>query len=223
MRRANAGSFLAAVCLSAVLAPVAGAATITPDVATDDITTNGNCTLREAVQASNTNAVVDACTAGSSAAADTISLNGPQFNLTLPGAGENLNQTGDLDVVLSTTSPLTIISSLAETEIDGNAGANSDRVIEKSTGASASSLTLTRIELNDGKAPAGESGGALRVVGSTEVTLNDSRVTNSDTDSRGGGMLVVDTLTLNDSTVSGNRIRPTPAGTSEPGSSATGT
>ena len=65
-------------------------------------------------------------------------------------------------------------------------------------------LTLTRIRLDNGLAFPGESGGALRSTGSKSVILNDSRVTNSDTDSRGGGMLVTGDLTLNDSTVSGN-------------------
>ena len=202
----GAGIVLSAACAiaCAALAPAAGAATITPTVATDDITDNGNCTLREAVQASNTNAAVDLCTAGSTAAADTIVLNAGLYPLTLPGAGEIGNQTGDLDVVPTAGSPLTIVSNLAESEIDGTSGANTDRVIEKSSGSGATTLTLTRIRLDDGTPQAGESGGALRAVGATRVVLNDSRVTNSDTDSRGGGMLVVDDLTLNGSTVSGN-------------------
>ena len=202
----GAGIVLSAACALACAAPasVASAATITPTVAADDITDNGNCTLREAVEASNTNAAVDLCTAGSTAAADTIVLNFGLYLLTLPGAGEIGNQTGDLDVVPTTGSPLTIVSNLAESEIDGTSGANTDRVIEKSSGGSATTLTLTRVRLDDGTPQAGESGGALRAVGATRVVLNDSRVTNSDTDSRGGGMLVVDDLTLNDSTVSGN-------------------
>ncbi len=205
MRRAGTASLLAAPFLFGLaLAPVAGAATISPTVATDDITNNGNCTLREAVQASNTNAAVDLCTPGSASAADNIVLEAPLYLLTLPGAGEIGNQTGDLDLAPTTASPLTIEGAIDEAEIDGSSGANTDRVMEKSSGASSTSLTLNRIQLDDGTPPAGENGGALRVVGSTKVTLNSSRVTSSDTDSRGGGMLVVDDLTLNNSTVSGN-------------------
>jgi hypothetical protein len=197
-------SLLATALAGAALAPLAGAATITPTAATDDITNNGNCTLREAVQATNTNLPRDLCPAGSATAADEIILEAPVYLLTVPGAGEINNLTGDLDVVPTGSSPLTIKSDILESEIDGSSGANTDRVIEKSTGSGSSSLTLSRIRLDDGTPPAGESGGALRVVGSTSVTLNNSRVTNSDTDSRGGGMLVVDDLTLNNSTVSGN-------------------
>jgi CSLREA domain-containing protein len=53
-------------------------ATITVNTTADDNVVNGNCTLREAIIAANTNAAVDACTAGA-AGLDTI-----QFNI---GAG----------------------------------------------------------------------------------------------------------------------------------------
>src|SRR3954452_12265167 len=69
------------LALLLVLAPVVGlllparlayASTITVTTSADDITVNGNCTLREAIQAANTDAAVDACTAGSGA--DTIAV-----------------------------------------------------------------------------------------------------------------------------------------------------
>ncbi len=40
------------------------AATITVNTTADDNTVNGNCTLREAIQAANTNTAVDGCVAG---------------------------------------------------------------------------------------------------------------------------------------------------------------
>ena len=67
----------------AVLAPASGAtaASIAPDVTTDGIANDNNCTLREAVQAANTNAVVDDCAAGEADALDTISLAAQTYNI----------------------------------------------------------------------------------------------------------------------------------------------
>ena len=81
----------------ALFAGPAQAATIEPSVKTDDITVNGNCTLREAVQAANTNAAVDECRKGQAAKADVIALRKGDYDLSIPGTTEDLNQTGDLD------------------------------------------------------------------------------------------------------------------------------
>jgi CSLREA domain-containing protein len=51
-------------------APASAATTITVDTSSDTVVDDGQCSLREAVQAANTNAVVDTCPAGSGA--DTI-------------------------------------------------------------------------------------------------------------------------------------------------------
>jgi CSLREA domain-containing protein len=55
---------LAAGFVAASFAGAASAATITPTVFTDDATVNSNCTLREAIEAANTDAAVDDCPAG---------------------------------------------------------------------------------------------------------------------------------------------------------------
>jgi hypothetical protein len=195
---------VAALLILAVAAPGAEAATITPTVATDDLTSNGNCTLREAVLAADGNSTVDQCQAGDAAAPDSIVLLAPLYNLTLSGANEDSNLTGDLDVFLAPAGPLTIEgkSDAGPSEIDGTSGANSDRVIDVKT-TSASSLTLAEVRLDDGNPPAGN-GGALRVPGLNSVTLDSSSVTNSSSTSSGGGMQVAGDLTLNRSTVSGN-------------------
>ena len=52
--------------------------------------------LREAIQAANTDLAVDACPAGG--AADTMMVPAGVYLLTLAGAGEDGNATGDLDV-----------------------------------------------------------------------------------------------------------------------------
>ncbi len=192
-------SLVAGAAVAGVLAPGAGAATITPTVTTDDLTNNGNCTLREAVLAADGNAAVDQCAAGESAAPDEIVLDQPLYNLTLAGANEDSNLTGDLDVFLNPAGPLTIRGDNGESTIDGG---NADRVIDVKT-TTASSLTLDDIRLDHGHPPAG-TGGALRVPGLNSVTLTGSRVTGSTSTSDGGGMQVVGDLTLIGSTVSGN-------------------
>ncbi len=166
----------------------------------DDFTVNGNCTLREAVQAASGNGTVDQCPAGEATAPDEIVLTQPLYNLTLSGANEESNLTGDLDVFLGVASPLTITGDDGESTIDGG---NADRVIDVKTSTD-SSLTLDHVRLDHGHPPSAGNGGALRVPGLNSVTLNSSRVTNSTTAGVGGGMQVVGDLTLNASTVSGN-------------------
>jgi CSLREA domain-containing protein len=84
---------------AAMFAGTAGAADIPVSVTTDDITVNGNCTLREAVQAARTNTAVDACQQGS-VDEDRISLTDTgTYTLTLQDDGtpdDNLG--GDLDL-----------------------------------------------------------------------------------------------------------------------------
>jgi CSLREA domain-containing protein len=95
MKRLRTASLAAALLLGS-LASTASANPITPSTTSDDITNNGNCTLREAVQAANTDTSVDQCPAGSGP--DTIQLGNGIYDLTITGAREDANQTGDLDV-----------------------------------------------------------------------------------------------------------------------------
>ena len=64
----------------------------------DELNSDGDCSLREAIQAANTNAAVDACPAGSPAQFDQINLEALTYTLSLPGLNEDFNQSGDLDV-----------------------------------------------------------------------------------------------------------------------------
>ena len=89
--------------------------TITVNTFADDLAANGNCTLREAIQAANTDSTVDACPAGSGA--DTIVLAAGTYTLTIAGASEDANATGDFDI----TNALTIIGAgPAATVINAN-------------------------------------------------------------------------------------------------------
>ncbi len=83
------------MALTALMAPAgAGAATITPDVLTDEDTNNASCSLREAVTAANTDGDYNGCNpGGANDVADTIMLqSGQTYELSLAGDEE-----GNLD------------------------------------------------------------------------------------------------------------------------------
>ncbi|MFK7930252.1 MAG: Ig-like domain-containing protein [Myxococcota bacterium] len=80
-----------------------------------DAISDGKCSLREAIEAANTDTAVDGCPAGSGA--DTVIFNVIGANvLRVKGAGEDHNLTGDLDV----RSTIDIVG-CGTTIIDGNA------------------------------------------------------------------------------------------------------
>ncbi len=203
MSRKTARSVVAlAVALALVVVPVppALAATITVTSTTDEIgSANGSCTLREAIQAANTDAAVDACTAGSGS--DTISLPAGTYTLSIAGANENLNQTGDLDV--TDADGLTIDGAGAKsTVIDGN---DIDRVLDRVAGA----LTLQQLTITDGSPPANEPGGGIRAAVNLALTLSEvavtaNTVTNAGVQVRGAGIFSEGATTITSSTVSGN-------------------
>src|SRR5438876_12321819 len=70
----------------------------TVNTTNDELNTDGDCSLREAVIAANTNTAVDACPAGSSTATDTITLmDGATYVLSIAGS-EDAAVMGDLDL-----------------------------------------------------------------------------------------------------------------------------
>jgi len=81
----------AGLAATAVLTPIARADTITVTTSDDEINGDGDCSLREAVIAANTDTAVDACAAG--AGDDIISVPPGTYLLTLAGAGEDAAQT----------------------------------------------------------------------------------------------------------------------------------
>src|SRR6266511_2886941 len=111
-------ALLIALAIAAVPAPAAHAATIGVDTNADELTVDGNCSLREAIRAANLNAAVDACPAGSGAAPDTLTLPSNTYTLSIAGANEDAALSGDLDI----TGDLTITGALSTTTIiDGDA------------------------------------------------------------------------------------------------------
>ncbi len=69
-------SWMALSLAMTALATPASSTTITVTTDVDDVTVNGNCTLREAIQAAQTDLGVDACAAGSPTLPDTVLIPG---------------------------------------------------------------------------------------------------------------------------------------------------
>ena len=110
---------LAMVAAMLGIARPAYAASITVTTTADEFNTGAACSLREAIQAANTDAAFGGCAAG--AGPDTINLPAGTYTLTLTGI-EDVNHAGDLDV----SSSMTIAGAgQGSTIIDGN---NADRV-----------------------------------------------------------------------------------------------
>ncbi|NWG34667.1 MAG: CSLREA domain-containing protein [Chloroflexi bacterium] len=164
--------------------PVHAAGTITVNTLTDSIADDGQCSLREAVIAANTDTATGGCAAGSGA--DTIvfdaSLPSPAtFPLTLSGANEDAAASGDLDLSGTLTIQGTGASQII---IDGN---NADRIFDIRPGAT---VTISGVTVQHGNPGSGAGGGGLIVSGGApraKLTLLNSIVT-ANTAQIGGGI-----------------------------------
>ncbi|HRF48718.1 MAG TPA: choice-of-anchor Q domain-containing protein [Anaerolineales bacterium] len=141
----------------------AQATVITVTTTSDELNTDGDCSLREAIVAANTNAAVDACPAGSGA--DTINLPAGTFTLSLAGTSENLAATGDLDIF----DDLTVIGDSATTTVIDAGGI--DRVFEI---YESPVVHLSRLAITGGNSTA--AGGAIRLAGTASLTLSAARL-----------------------------------------------
>ena len=122
----------------------------------DELNADGDCSLREAVTAANTNVAVDACRAGVPGG-DTIFLQPLTYTLAIPGRDEDAAATGDLDLVESTSLTTIENGALGWATIDA---AGIDRVLDVLPGSVR--WSLSEIEITGGDADAGE-GGGIRV------------------------------------------------------------
>lgn len=212
---------------------VAQARTIAPTVFFDGMSNTGNCTLREAVQASNTNAAVDACPAGHADKRDTIELGAGEYNLTVDGNLDDANATGDLDMTFD-TGPLRIRGlGMDTTVIDAEhddrvieslsifsfltiesltALGNEERVLSGGVISTEGAMALDGVEVADGEA---QFGGGVSCSGCDGVKIIDSLIrdnhaTASSTGSpgvkaRGGGVSASgDGLVMRNTTVRSN-------------------
>ena len=189
----------------ALLAPAAAhAATIAVTTTADEFNSNpAACSLREAIWAANHDLVLEApgCTVGSGT--DEITVPAGTYNLTIPGAGEQGDATGDLDV----SAPVTIRHSGGGSTIVDAKGI--DRVFEVNSGGV---ITISGITIQGGHAvgPAdftssGAGGGILVSVGA--LTLANSTIAGNLADGFGGGIETRPNAVSNltNDTISGNR------------------
>jgi len=145
----------------------AQAGTISVFTTADDNTVNGNCTLREAIIATNTNVSTDLCSV--SGGPDVIQLFPGTYQLTLTGAGEDAAAFGDLDI----TGTLTIVGANPNTVIiDGN---GTDRVFHILTGLTVTIRNLQIIDGQTGPDMSLDRGGAIRSINSA-LTLENVQV-----------------------------------------------
>lgn len=181
----------AGLAATAVLTPIVRAGTITVTTTADDVTDNGNCTLREAVIAANTDTAVDACPAG--AGADTIMVPAGDYLFLLAGTGEEAALTGDLDI----TEDVTILGEgRASTVINTN---GLDRAFDvRSIGDVVQVANLT---ISGGPGAVG----SAFYVGNGLLTLTNVRITGNG----GSGSVIYflhGTLTIVDSLIDNNSV-----------------
>jgi CSLREA domain-containing protein len=195
-RRSRLLVALAMVSAMLSVASPAYAASITVTTTTDEFGTGAACSLREAIQAANTNAAFGGCSAGSGA--DTISVPAGTYTLTLTGI-EDANLTGDLDV----TSSITIAGAgQGSTIIDGN---NADRVFDVFP-SSAITFDLSDVTVRNGHTPSTgfNVGGAVYLHNNVTATISNSTFSGNVATTSGGAIESRGGLTVTNSTFSNN-------------------
>ncbi len=146
---------------------------------------NGMCTLRAAIQESN-----------ALAGDDTIILLSGNYNLTIRDVQEDLGHSGDLDI----TDNLTLIGADAsKTIIDGQLLFD-DRIFHIAN--EDATVQISGVTIRNGNMPSDNGGG---IYNQGALTLNETTVTNNETDKKGGGVYNRGELTLNSTTVNNNR------------------
>jgi RTX calcium-binding nonapeptide repeat (4 copies) len=167
------------VVLATAIGAAPASAAIIEVTAGDEFGAGAACTLREAVQATNTNQPFGGCPKGSASKRDTIRV-GLGANLTIPESATS-NAGGDLDVKGS-GGPLLLLGPnpiSLETITQSLAGS---RILEITGGRT----SIKRLEVTSGGAV--ESGGAIRAINGAKLTLSSVGVTNSIASARGGGI-----------------------------------
>jgi CSLREA domain-containing protein len=169
----------------------AAAATITVTTTQDELTTNGQCSLREAIADVNTPGTTGDC-AMSGDVSNTIVLGPHEYDVTIHPDATDAQQTGDLDV--TGTTPLTIEGAgVGATTISG--ATLQDRILHVVAGTT---VTIKDLTITGGHAPngtRGQDGASTPTV--TEPTAGDPGFA-------GGGIRNEGALTLEDVAVTNN-------------------
>jgi CSLREA domain-containing protein len=195
-RRYLGGTIGTAAAVLAVAVPGSSAATITPSTFVDDDTANGNCTLREAIEAANSDAAVDDCQPGSGP--DLIRLTAGKYKLLIPGRGEDAGHTGDLDIA----GDLRLTGNLGASRVDAR---GIDRVFDVQSGE----VSFQILTIAGGDAGAAN-GGGIRIRGG-RTRIYRSTVSNNAAQN-GGGVSASADLALDTSTLVENQAIDTGGG-----------
>jgi CSLREA domain-containing protein len=179
----------------------ARAATIVVDTFSDELNADGDCSLREAIEAANIDSPVDGCSAGSDA--DLIEIPPGTYPLTVPpvtiGNNPEYNDTGDLDV----RSDVIIQGTGSSPSILDGAGLTPDRILNvlppdgthQLDPPTYISVTLRNLRFTQGGGASLISGGGIRVqnyAGYSVALLVQDCVFDGNSASSGGGMSVED-------------------------------
>ncbi len=168
--------------IACCMAGSASAATINVSTPGDTISADGQCSLREAITAANTDSAFMGCTAGSGA--DAIILAAAEYRLDIGGAGEDANASGDFDI----RSDMTIHGAGADvTRIRGD---RVDRVFD--VASPSTSVFLEGMTIRNG---AGALGGGIFNASGVSLRVEGCSFTGNATTQGGGiasmGMLEV--------------------------------
>ncbi|MGB0133207.1 choice-of-anchor Q domain-containing protein [Dokdonella sp.] len=173
-----------------------GAATITVTTTEDTVAADGQCSLREAITAANTDAAFNGCPAGS--AADEIVLDAAEYRFDIAGAGEDANASGDLDI----RSSLTLRGAGADlTRIRGD---REDRVFD--VGGAGSEVRIEGVTIRNGAGTLG-AGVLLREGSSLHMDgclLTGNATEKGDPAGAGGGIASLGVLEVTRSTFHAN-------------------
>ncbi len=193
--------------------------TIAVTTTADEISTNNQCSLREAIQAANLNQVVDTCPAGSDGL-DEIVLPAGTYTLSRasmdPDPGESDNGVGDFDV----KSSMRITGAGREqTIIDGAGIDRVFKIINTSNDPARVQVTISGVTIRNGVTPvpnswfdlagalpARYSGGAI-LNSWARLTIVDSLITGNRAQFSGSAILSLNSLELINTQVTGNLTR----------------
>jgi CSLREA domain-containing protein len=198
------GRLCAGVTLVLAAVAVARAATITVDSTADSLANDGNCTLREAILAANSDATVDGCAAGSGP--DVVVVPAGTYQL-MGNDGEDAGLTGDLDI----TDDLELVGAGATTTFIRPPRPTPcsflclplDRVLDVDPAGAGKSVRISGLTLEGGFVTDG--GGAVRNRGTLKVT--DSVIAGGHTEGAGGGILSFGSLRIERSAIHDNNFK----------------
>lgn len=202
---------VASSMVSTALPTSVAAATIGVTTTADEFNQDGDCSLREAIRAANTDTAVDGCLAG--AGADTITLAAGTYFMERAGRAEDAGLTGDFDISddLTLRGAGRALTTINGFNVDTDRG-RFDRIFHILDGAT---VVLSRLTILNGNA-SGEArfggaarGGAILNAGGLrldDVAVRDSRATGTNAaDGLGGAIYNSGSLTIVASLIEDNR------------------